>query len=562
MSSSLNATSLAALVIAIYARYSTEKQNPLSVEDQVRRCREYLGAHHRVTVPDDLVFADRAESGASLVRSGGIERLLVAARSGRIHCVVVEDISRLSRNLAQGATLFEELAFLGVRVIAIADGIDTGSQGAQLHVGMKLLISSAFLRDLADKTRRGMIGRAHAGLSTGLLPFGYRSEPSAQGHRVLIDNDRAAIVRRIFAEFAAGRGLASIASLLNADEIAPPRGNGRRGRPGWVATGVRAILLNEKYIGRWAFNAREYVKRPGTKQRISRPKPASEVVVHEYPERRIVSDELWSAAQQRFASNRERYGVEKRASRSSLGRAGKPSSYLLSGLLVCADCGAPMTATGGAKDRRYYYCDDHRKRGTCSNSLSVKESVARSCILAGLRDTIASPVVLGYARKRIAERLGEVTRGTDGEARDLRAKLAKIEPRIAKLTDAIANGAALDSVLARLAAEESEAKSLRARLIEIESVQKTPIRLPSPDEVLEAVLDLDARLAADVEAGREAIRRLLRGGTIRLRPTPERVYVAEADVLPLTLFLAPDVRTPASGDRDGRYTTEICGGRI
>jgi hypothetical protein len=190
----------------------------------------------------------------------------------------------------------------------------------------------------------------------------------------------------------------------------------------------------------------------------------------------------------------------------------------------------------------------------------VKESIARSCILAGLRETIASPAVLAYARRRIAERLGEMTRTADTEARALRSRLSKVESRIEKLTDAIANGAALESVLSRLASEEGEAKGLRAQLTEVEAVRRTPLRLPSPDGVLEAVLDLNARLAADVEAGREAIRRLLRGGTIRLRPTPERVYVAEADVLPLALFLAPDVRTPASGDRDGRYTTEICGG--
>jgi site-specific DNA recombinase len=233
-------------------------------------------------------------------------------------------------------------------------GIDTGAHGSHLHVGMKLLIANAHLRDLADKTRRGMLGRAHAGLSTGLLPFGYRSEPSAQGHRVLNDEERAAVVRRIFTEFAGGRGLASIATVLNAEDTPPPRGNGRRGRPGWVATGVRAILLNEKYAGRWAFNAREYVRPPGSKNSISRPRLSSEVVVHEHPERRIVSADLWEAVQERFAINGERYGVEKRANRSSLGRADRPSSYLLSGLLVCADCGAPMTISGGAADRRYY----------------------------------------------------------------------------------------------------------------------------------------------------------------------------------------------------------------
>lgn len=136
-----------------------------------------------------------------------------------------------------------------------------------------------------------------------------------------------------------------------------------------------------------------------------------------HSERRIVTDALWAAAQHRFASNRERYGVEKRASRSSLGRAARPSSYLLSGLLVCADCGAPMPISGGATDCRYCHCGANRKRGTCSNALerALGEGEHRGCILTGLRDTIASPVVPGYARKRIAERHGEITRGADGE---------------------------------------------------------------------------------------------------------------------------------------------------
>lgn len=110
--------------------------------------------------------------------------------------------------------------------------------------------------------------------------------------------------------------------------------------------------------------------------------------------------------------------------------------------------------------------------------------------------------------------------------------------------------------------QANEGVSLDAQRAKLEAwcaMQGAVLVRASPDEVLEAVLDVDARLAADVEAGREAIRRLLRGGTIRLRPTPERVYVAEADVVPLALFLATDVKAPAAGDR---YTTDDCGGRI
>ena len=568
MSFALNSASFANLVVGVYARYSTEKQNPLSVEDQVRRCREYVAGRGGV-VSDAMVFVDRAESGASLVRGGGIEALLAAVNARRIQAVVVEDISRLSRNLGQGAQLFEEMAFRNVRVIAIADGIDTGGNGSHLHVGMKLLLGSAYLHDLSDKTRRGMTGRAHAGFSTGLLPIGYRSEGPPEGaKRVLIDDERAAIVRRIFVEYAGGRGLASIAAVLNADDVLPPRGNGRRGRPGWVASGIRAVLLNAKYIGRWTFNERMYVKVPNTKRRVAQARPKSEVLVSTYPERRIVSDDLWAATQERFRVNSERYGVEKRANdRSSVGRAGKPSTYLLSGLLVCGACGAPMTISGGATDRRYYYCDANRKRGTCANAVSVRESIARSCILRGLRETIASPVAIAYARKRIAERLGEMGRSADSDARDLRAKLAKHEGRMAKLADAIANGAALDSVLGLLSAEEAAAKVVRSRLAETEGLARAPAQLPSPDELLEAAFNLDERLTGDVEGGREAIRRLLHGGNVRLLPTPEGIYIAEAEVLPLGLFLAPaslqaQMQTPASGDRDGRYTIDGCGGRI
>lgn len=554
------------LRIAIYARYSSDKQNDASVDDQIRRCREHVAARGGSADPR-LVFEDRAESGSSLARGGGIEALLGLARARAIDCIVVEDISRLTRNLADGSALYREFAFLGVRVIAVADGLDTREAGAHLPFNVKLLMSDFFLHDLRDKTRRGLVGRAHAGLVTGLLPYGYRSEPdpASSGKRVVIDDERAAIVRRIFGEAAAGRTQAEIARRLNADGIAAPRGNGTRKRQGWVLTGVRAILLNEKYLGIWKFNEREFVKVPGTKRRVSRKRPERDVITKELPHLRIVSDETWALVQQRFADNRARYRVAERKPRSSFGRAGKPSSYLLSGLLVCGVCGAPMTLHGGGEGRRYYRCDDNAKRGTCDNALSVREAVARECILTGLRDTLLSSDAVAYVRKRIAEKLGEIARSGSAQERQLRDRLGGVEARMERLAEALASGVGgVEIVAAKLRDEDAKAKALRAELAAAEAVSRAPVRLPTPDDVLRVVADLDRVLQADVAGGREALRRLLRAGTIRLVPGADRIYTAEAEVLPFGLLLAsPRSANAASVSRDGaRYTTVDCGGRI
>lgn len=557
---------LAGLRVALYARFSTEKQNPSSVDDQHRRCREHVLAMGGI-VSDRLVFSDHAESGASLVRSGGIERLLAEVRARRVDCIVVEDISRLTRNLAEGATLFDELEFLRVRVVTVADGIDTKEKGANLQVSIRLLLSSQMLRDVADKTRRGLTARALAGLSTGLLPFGYHSKAGAVGYEIFVDADDARVVRRIFDEFVEGRSYASIAKRLNAEDILPPRGNGKRTRAGWVANGIREILLNTKYAGIWKFNEREWLKKPGTKLRVSRLKAQSEVLVQERMHLRIVEAEVWARAAERFASNRARYGADRTsASRSSFGRAGKPTPYLLSGLLICGRCEAPMSISGGEVNRRYYHCARYLKRGNCTNGLSVRENVARKRIVAGVFEAIASPEALIYVRRQIAMRLSELAIASKADTKLLSAKLLKIETRIRNLTNALAEGDSPQSILHAIRAEESGAKLLRAEVAEAKAASDAPTWLPTQEDVQKVVLDFEKCLARDPEASREAIRSLLLGGTIKLTPGDDGVYRAEADILLGALLLRrpgiPQTTTPADEEPDGRYTTSGCGGWI
>lgn len=143
-------------VCALYARYSSAMQREASIEDQLRLCRE-RAVREGWTVGE--VFADRATSGASMLRPG-LQELLEEARSGRVDVVLTEALDRLSRDQADVAALYKRLSFAGVRIVTLAEGEIT-----ELHVGLKGTMNQLFLKDLADKTRRGLRGRVEAGRS-------------------------------------------------------------------------------------------------------------------------------------------------------------------------------------------------------------------------------------------------------------------------------------------------------------------------------------------------------------------------------------------------------------
>ena len=117
-----------------------------------------------------------------------------------------------------------------------------------------------------------------------------------------------------------------------------------------------------------------------------------------YPERRIIDDETGRAVQARLADVRACYAGRHGQTK---GRAtGRQNNYILSGLLYCSACGAPMTIHAGAS-ARYYRCADQKKWGTCGNRLALREDVARHRILGALRQRYSSPTSVAYMRKRL-----------------------------------------------------------------------------------------------------------------------------------------------------------------
>jgi site-specific DNA recombinase len=162
---------------ALYARYSDELQNPLSINQQIGKCREYA-ERHSLLVLNDHIYADEAISGATDDRQG-LRRLLHAAlqKPRPFDVILVDDTSRMSRDLANSLEIVKKMKFPGVRMVFVSQGFDTSAPQMQTLLTVHGLVDSLYLEELAKKTYRGVEHRALHGLHTGGRVFGYRRVP-------------------------------------------------------------------------------------------------------------------------------------------------------------------------------------------------------------------------------------------------------------------------------------------------------------------------------------------------------------------------------------------------
>ena len=158
---------------AIYARYSSENQRPESIDDQISSCRK-LAKERQYDVDQGHIYTDEAASGAREDRPG-LAALRAAAVAGEFRVLLIDDLSRLARNTLLLLSVLEELRFHGVRVVSVADGLDTDDQDATVGIQMRGVFNELQLMDLRKKTLRGQIGQKQRGFIVGEATFGYRS---------------------------------------------------------------------------------------------------------------------------------------------------------------------------------------------------------------------------------------------------------------------------------------------------------------------------------------------------------------------------------------------------
>ncbi len=511
---------------AAYARYSTDKQNPVSVSDQIRICRKYA-ERQGWEIPDRAIYSDAAVSGTSADRPA-LRRLLAAVKSSPrpFDVLLVDDTSRLSRNQADVLRIHEQLAFAGIRFVAVSQGIDSAHEQADLMVGVHGIFDQLYVKELAKKTHRGLEGRALRGLHTGGRIYGYNSIEADGGKRLEVNQTEAAVVRRIFEMSAEGAALKTIAKTLNAEAVPPPRARKGRQNAGWCPSAIREMLYNSSYSGRIIWNRTKFVKVPGTNKRVARPRPPEEWHTDQDESLRVISEKLWVKVHKRLLWLRREYGKGRKPGLLSRNAS---SPYLLSGLLVCSECGGKLIIVAGQGKGRHprYGCPRNFYRGTCSNDLRERQDRLEARLLEGLQEAVLKPEAIDYTLNQFEKELTSQLRAMSGKMDAVRKRKAELETELRRLTAAVAESGHSAFLLEAITERERELRNLTERTL---SGEPGSVRA-SVDELRRFVhcrlADVRKLLCGDTALARQEL--ALHVDSITLKPSEtngRRYYVA------------------------------------
>jgi site-specific DNA recombinase len=452
----------------IYARYSSDRQSPESITDQISQCQRYCRDHGWEVVN---TYSDAGISGASAQRPG-YQSVLSDLTKGLFDVVVVDSLDRLSRNLADVGKLINELNFYR----ATLHTADIGKIDPLL-AGILAAVGQSFLTDLAHKTRRGLEGKVDSGLSAGSIGFGYRVHPTEKGKRLIHDGE-AAVVKRIFTEYAEGQSPRALAAKLNNEEVPGPKGRE------WGDTTIRGqidrgtgLLNNELYIGRLVWDRCSYVKNMTTGRRQARPKDQSEWMVTEVPELRIIDDELWHRVKARQAVVHTE--MRRDEDGNALCRAHR-HQHLLSGLLVCGVCGSPFVV----QDYYRYGCNRVRSKGNCSNTIKVPRAELEQRLTDAITSKLMDRSYFDSFIIEIRNQLKEKARTALDARKPFEKQLIETRARIRRLVTVLEETDDPDpSISDRLRALRTEERGL---VSELDALSPEALIVPSEEELIEA----------------------------------------------------------------------------
>lgn len=386
---------------AIYVRLSKEdgdvasaaKAESNSISNQKNLIRDFLKDKDDIIVVSERV--DDGYSGSNFERPG-FQMMMEDIRRGKVDCVVVKDLSRFGREYIDSGKYIERLfPALGVRFIAVNDHIDSKEESGRddIVVPFKNLMNDAYCRDISIKIRSHLEVKRKNGEYTGAFtPFGYKKDENDR-NRIVPDLYAAGVVKDIFRMKLNGMSQAAIADCLNGKGILSPMEYKHslgihiqdhfktHEQAGWSSVSVRRILENEVYVGTLVQGRHST---PNHKIKKIVDKPEEEWIRIEDSHEPIISKREFAIAQRLL-------GMDTRTSPN------EDEVYVLSGLAVCGDCGAPMikrNVPAGGKVYSYYICSKNAATKECGTHRIPKEKL-ESIVFEVLKTHIANVLDAG-----------------------------------------------------------------------------------------------------------------------------------------------------------------------
>ena len=470
---------------ALYIRLSKEDESEgpsQSVQNQESLLREFV-QQHRLSVYD--TYIDDGWSGTSFDRPA-FQRMIADIEAKKVNMVITKDLSRLGRDyIMTGHYMERYFPEHRVRYISLLDGIDTGVDSTANDITpFRAIMNDMYAKDISKKIKSVKRDKQQKGKFIGGKPvYGYKMHPTEK-NKIVIDEEVAPIVRRIFALALSGMSCRNIAALLNQEGVPTPAtyANLPVAKPGpytglWSSERISDMLQNETYIGNMVQG--RSVKISYKSKKCLKQDPANWVVV-EGTHEPLVDAETFRKVRMLVNSRRH--------TRS------RTYDFLLKGLIFCHECGYPLAVlnrkNARGEDVLYFVCRTYQrftKAGVCTCH-SIKEKTVTEAVVAKVREVCQAYLnpdeLLPVAREAV-ENAGKQS-SLESELQALQSKIDSLTANLDRMyTDRLSGllpEADFQRIFGRIKLEREQLEEKRQ---ELELRQKSPVR--SEDRAKELV---------------------------------------------------------------------------
>ena len=464
----------AQVLAACYLRFSSDRSNPRSLAQQLRNCLE-RAKRENAFIPWSLVFADAAITGTHANRRGyKLAKSIIEADQNTVNLIFIDEIGRASRDAIEALLLGRLVDASSRRLIGASDSFDSTSAHSKMMLHMFAMLHEFYVDQLKQKVDRGMRDAFERGDLVGTPAFGYRLREKTDAEGRLIRTPRGVVkrervvceiqaeqVQRMFRLFVQHKVSPDrIAKIFNDEHVA--------GSNKWGAKRIRDSLRRRTYVGIEYYYKTYRTLDPATGKYKTVKRPKAEWKTREVPQLRIVSDELFAAAERRFKELKRCVATDDK----SVNRATAYPALLVRPL--CKHCRTPLTKGKSGK-----YISLCCKNGTghrlgCQLDTYKSSHIIEKCVLRKVEEAVLTAEFKAELLEKANTHLEELSRQPTVDTSAVKQEIASNKKRLSQLTGVLTEAdGELESVLVAIRKLEKKIAELRQTLSELRSAECT-----------------------------------------------------------------------------------------